>query len=59
MLNTITILASDLQDTFSFFILNVAIGGAILPANQIIPNSLEITDGIIALIAEARALNYF
>lgn len=31
--------------------------GFILPANQIIPNSLEVLDGLIAMVAEARALN--
>lgn len=29
------------------------------PAKEIIPNSEEVIDGLIAMIAEARALNYF
>lgn len=29
-----------------------------LPANQIIPNSQEITDGLVAMVGEARKLNY-
>lgn len=33
--------------------------GFILPADQIISNSDEVIDGLIAMINEARALNYF
>lgn len=32
--------------------------GFALPANQIIPNSKEAIDGIVALVAEAKVLNY-
>lgn len=31
--------------------------GFVLPADQIIPNCEETRDGLIALVAEARALN--
>ncbi|XP_055308561.1 uncharacterized protein LOC129572592 [Sitodiplosis mosellana] len=32
--------------------------GFLLPANQIIPNSLEVIDGLKAMVAEAKALQY-
>lgn len=32
--------------------------GFILPSDQIIPNSLEVFDGIKAMVKEAKALNY-
>lgn len=32
--------------------------GFILPATQIIPNSQETVDGIVAMVDEARNLNY-
>lgn len=31
--------------------------GFLLPSNQIIPNSLEVMDGLIAMIKESRKLN--
>lgn len=33
--------------------------GFILPADQIIPNSEEVIDGIKVLVAQAKELNYF
>lgn len=33
--------------------------GFIVSADQIIPNSKEVIDGIVAMVAEARALKYF
>lgn len=32
--------------------------GFILPKEQIIPNSLEVLDGLIALVSEAKSLKY-
>lgn len=32
--------------------------GFVLPASLIIPNSLEVFDGVIAMVREARALGY-
>lgn len=32
--------------------------GIIVPNDQIIPNALEVIDGIVAMIKEAKALNY-
>lgn len=32
--------------------------GAIVPPKQIIPNALEVIDGIVAMVKEAKALNY-
>lgn len=32
--------------------------GQILPANQIIPNSLEFIDGLKAMVNEAKSLRY-
>lgn len=32
--------------------------GFLLPADQIIPNSLEVIDGLFAMVKEAKALNY-
>lgn len=32
--------------------------GFVLPADQIIPNSLEVIDGIKAMIEEAKSLQY-
>lgn len=32
--------------------------GFLLPADQIIPNSEEVIDGIVVLVAEAKKLNY-
>lgn len=36
----------------------VGYNGFILPANEIIPNSQEVIDGIIAMVDEARKLRY-
>lgn len=33
--------------------------GFVLPANQIIPNSEEFIDGLVAMVAEAKTLKYF
>lgn len=33
--------------------------GYVLPADQIIPNALETTDAIVAMVAEARRLSVF
>lgn len=33
--------------------------GFLLPSDQIVPNSLEFIDGLVAIVKEARALNYF
>lgn len=32
--------------------------GFILPANQIIPNALEVIDGMVVMVKEAKALEY-
>lgn len=32
--------------------------GFVLPTSQIIPNSLEIIDGLVAMFKEAKQLNY-
>jgi len=45
--------------TFEFRGTGNSLSGFILPADQIIPNSLEFIDGLKAMIREARTLNYF
>lgn len=32
--------------------------GFVLPRSQIVPNSLEIIDGLVAMVKEAEQLNY-
>lgn len=33
--------------------------GFVLPPSQIVPNSLEIIDGLVTMVKEAEELNYF
>lgn len=41
------------------FCISIGRYGFILPSNQIIPNSLEVLDGLKAMINEAKTLKYF
>lgn len=45
--------------TRSVYISFTGMYGFLLPANQIIPNSEEVIDGLKVLVAEAKKLNYF
>lgn len=42
-----------------FFLISSGRYGFILPSNQIIPNSLEVLDGLKAMVNEAKTLKYF
>lgn len=44
--------------TYTFEFRDTGKHGFILPKEQIIPNSLEVLDGLIALVNEAKTLKY-
>ncbi|XP_031623242.1 zinc carboxypeptidase-like [Contarinia nasturtii] len=48
----------DVKLSFTFEFRDKGRHGFILPADQIIPNSLEIVDGLKAMVEEAKALKY-
>lgn len=44
--------------TYGFELRGLPPNGLYVPADQIIPNALEMIDGLVAMISEAKALNY-
>lgn len=44
--------------TYTFEFRDKGAHGFLLPASQIVPNSLEVIDGLVAMVKEAKQLNY-
>lgn len=45
--------------TYTFEFRDKGAHGFLLPVNQIVPNALEVIDGLVAMVKEAEELNYF